>query len=109
MSMRSVFAHATDVLALGPRGEGLGADYGVSPDKGVLLGNIAESMLLGPDHRGGGMVVVEAGTGLLVHLGTEHEISHFTESSLAYRFTVLFSYNCDHAIHSHVLELLSTF
>lgn len=78
MSMRSVFAHPADVLALGPRGEGLGADYGVSPDKGVLLGNIAESMLLGPDHRGDGMVVVEAGTGLLVHLGqsTRSVISH---------------------------------
>lgn len=65
--------HPADVLALGPRGESLGADDGVALEEGILLGNMMGSTLLWPDHRGD--MVVVASTGLLVHLGTEQENS----------------------------------
>lgn len=43
-------SYPADVLALRPRGEGLGADDGVPPHERVLLVDV-RAALLGSDHR----------------------------------------------------------
>lgn len=62
--------YPADVLALGSRGEGFGADDGISPDEGVLLRDI-QTALLWPNDRAV-MRQQTIHTGLLVYLDTEH-------------------------------------
>ena len=66
-----LLSYPADVLALRSRGEGLGADDGVSPHERVLLVDV-RAAFLGPNHRAvvGRQQVVHAR--LLVHLDKEN-------------------------------------
>lgn len=72
LSLTSLCIYPADVLALWSRRKRLGANYSVSPDKGVMLVQLDPS-LFGSDHGGGVGEALHAR--LLVHL-RQSDASH---------------------------------